>query len=105
MTKICKMNPKVKHKWLTALRSGKYEQGVGALRDVAYGGSTPLFCCLGVLCKVADIRPHRWNQGGLGKKSLDLVGFDKTVQDKLINFNDEAGWSFNTIAKWVQKHL
>ena len=38
------MNPEVKAKWVTALRSGKYEQG----RDHLKAGDA--FCCLGVLC-------------------------------------------------------
>jgi len=39
-------------KWVDALRSGKYRQTQGHLRD--YKG----FCCLGVLCDVFD--PTRW---------------------------------------------
>ena len=38
------MNERIKEKWLKALRSGKYKQGKGELRE---GGK---FCCLGVLC-------------------------------------------------------
>jgi hypothetical protein len=38
------MNKEVKAKWVAALRSGKYEQGDGAL---LMDGK---FCCLGVLC-------------------------------------------------------
>lgn len=41
------MNSEVKAEWLSALRSGEYEQGNGALnRDGKY-------CCLGVLCDLA----------------------------------------------------
>ena len=36
------MNPEVKAKWTEALRSGDYEQGMGALKHKGY-------CCLGVL--------------------------------------------------------
>lgn len=39
------MNPEVKDKWLTALRSGKYEQGKQRLQT-----ADGKFCCLGVLC-------------------------------------------------------
>lgn len=41
-----KLKPEIKAAWLTALRSGEYEQGRGALNR---GGK---FCCLGVLCDV-----------------------------------------------------
>lgn len=43
------MDPEVKTKWLAALRSGKYPQGVGKLRRK--DGNQ--HCCLGVLCEVA----------------------------------------------------
>lgn len=42
------MKKDIKERWVTALRSGRYEQGKGALRD--YQGK---FCCLGVLCDLA----------------------------------------------------
>lgn len=46
------MNPEVKEKWLTALRSGDYAQGKGKLEKIdAEGQST--YCCLGVLCDLA----------------------------------------------------
>jgi len=38
------MNPKVKARWVAALRSGEYKQIEGSLKKD--GG----FCCLGVLC-------------------------------------------------------
>lgn len=41
------MNKDVKELWLTALRSGEYEQGHGNLRN------GDKFCCLGVLCDLA----------------------------------------------------
>jgi hypothetical protein len=41
------MNPKVKTKWLEALRGGEYKQARHRLRS-PYDG----FCCLGVLCDI-----------------------------------------------------
>jgi hypothetical protein len=41
------MNPVVKEKWITALKSGKYQQGRGQLRSF-----NDKFCCLGVLCDI-----------------------------------------------------
>ncbi len=38
------MNQEIKTKWVAALRSGEYEQGIGKLR------SNNSYCCLGVLC-------------------------------------------------------
>lgn len=41
------MNPKIKAKWVAALRSNEYKQGTRQLRTA--GNS---FCCLGVLCNL-----------------------------------------------------
>ena len=46
------MDSSLKQKWVRALRSGKYEQATGALRN------EDGFCCLGVLCDVYD--PDKW---------------------------------------------
>lgn len=46
LKKLPKLKPAIKRRWLKALRSGKYKQGTGSLRD---GDG---FCCLGVLCDV-----------------------------------------------------
>lgn len=54
-----KMDPKVKAKWVAALRSGDYKQGQLALRH-----GDDKFCCLGVLCDVVD--PNGWVESGLG---------------------------------------
>lgn len=44
------LKKKYKDKWLKALRSGRYEQGKGALH-VASLASHDTYCCLGVICK------------------------------------------------------
>lgn len=41
------MDKKIKKRWLKALRSGKYEQYIGALHLKGDG-----YCCLGVLCDI-----------------------------------------------------
>jgi len=45
------MNPEIKQLWLEALRSGKYEQGKSLLRP-----DDNSYCCLGVLCQIAEER-------------------------------------------------
>lgn len=47
--------------WISALRSGKYKQGAGALRN-----SKDEFCCLGVACDIAEIPDKTW--GDLGEE-------------------------------------
>lgn len=39
------MNTEIAHRWVAALRSGQYAQGIGRLRT-----DHDEFCCLGVLC-------------------------------------------------------
>lgn len=43
------MKKEIAEKWVTALRSDKYEQGAGALR------SEDDYCCLGVLCDISGL--------------------------------------------------
>jgi len=43
------MKKKIAKIWTKALRSGKYKQGISALRD-----KNNKFCCLGVLCDLYD---------------------------------------------------
>jgi hypothetical protein len=62
------MTPEMKGKWIDALRSGKYKQTVGGLKD-AEG-----YCCLGVL---ASINGHEPNIDGLcdiGEEYADTEG-------------------------------
>lgn len=53
-------------KWVKALRSGKYKQAEGQLRD------GDRFCCLGVLC---DVLGMKWNGNEVAGKSLSLPKF------------------------------
>ena len=47
-----KMDPTIKARWVAALRSGDYNQGHGRLHTKENGISS--FCCLGVLCDLAN---------------------------------------------------
>lgn len=58
------MDIQVKDKWIEALRSGEYIQGKNKLHS-QYG-----FCCLGVLCDIAE------KEGLIAKVSYDSVGSD-----------------------------
>lgn len=46
---MLKMKRRIFEKWLEALRSGEYQQGTGLLRS-----EDDKYCCLGVLCDVAE---------------------------------------------------
>jgi hypothetical protein len=47
-----KLKPEVKEKWVTALRSGNYQQGTGLLHYVN-ADKKDCFCVWGVLCELA----------------------------------------------------
>lgn len=63
---MAKLPKKLKEKWVTALRSGEYKQGMGMLHAVENGSDK--FCCLGVLCDV-----YNKQQKAQKKKQLKVV--------------------------------
>lgn len=104
------MNPEIKQKWVTALLSGKYEQGqhylvkdnkyccLGVLRDVIEPGSLKIYGISSLspedksyLQKTSYL--HADHDGGL--KTPDLV--------KLAALND-GGSSFKQIAEYIQNN-
>lgn len=68
------MNPEIKKRWLEALRSGKFKQGRGQLRD-----SRDQLCCLGVLCELAV------QDGVIPEAQLD-EGFYKYMSEGLAHY-------------------
>ena len=113
------MNPDLKARWTTKLRSGEYLQGKGALRQRAE--ERDLFCCLGVLCEIAvdEGAVHRsekpgaigWHysydeEGGvlpIGLEEWSGISFDD--RQDLMNMNDAHGKTFSEIADWVDANL
>lgn len=83
MTEYAKMDPKMKRRWIRALRSGKYKQGHDRLRT-----EDNRFCCLGVVCDI--VNPDGW-RGGRHSGSKVLLG--KRLAKKL------------GIASWIEKNL
>lgn len=61
-----KMNPKVKEKWVAALRSTAYKQGRFQLRN-----DKNEFCCLGVLCNL-----HAQEHPEIAMKNHDPLKYD-----------------------------
>jgi hypothetical protein len=115
-----KMDPKIKEKWIEALRSGKYEQGEGTLNK------DNKFCCLGVLCEVVGLEKHfdsfslktlyaigSDEDGGiyleddLGPNCRKYFNIDVDNEKILVNMNDGNEdyriHSFNEIADWIEK--
>lgn len=105
------MNAELKAKWVAALRSGDYKQGIGGLRD-----THDSFCCLGVLCDIvdpggwqdpvmsgADWVTHRGAQG-FPDSLLEDVGVDRFFSRRLAKKND-GGITFDKIADLIEGAL
>ena len=113
-------------KWVKALRSDKYVQGDGALRqrnEEEFGGPDE-FCCLGVLCDLVE--PERWskraylgrvnfgekpsgedtfnNRGLPSQDFLEQVGLEPNLAIALAELNDD-GKSFSKIADYIEEKL
>lgn len=109
------MDKKIKAKWIKALRSGKYAQGNGWLKDL-----DDFYCCLGVLCQ---IQGAKWEPNPrdasmipfLGRTTAQLkgqqflrpfarAGMSASAQETLAGMND-YGESFLVIADYIESHL
>ena len=101
------ISKKLKAAWIKALRSRGYRQTTAALQSGPRN-----YCCLGVLCRVAerttDFKP-RINDGVLLGGTLKMqgnnFGLTKKQQNVLIKMNDQKGESFTTIAEYIQKNV
>lgn len=119
------MKADVKEKWVAALRSGNYQQGMRKLR----GSHT--FCCLGVLCDIAaregvvealqsestsiyryQAPDGEWSQTSLPNAVMDWAGLQSNdplvVAEgcgvRLSELND-GGSPFEKIASLIEEHL
>lgn len=104
------MDAEVKAKWLEALRSGKYQQAQGVLRQ-----NETHFCCLGVLCDLIDPNWQRLDEDRYEHEPTGAVmflpspirariGLDSDTEQELMRMNDD-GKSFTEIAKHIEAHL
>jgi hypothetical protein len=104
------MNPEVKARWVAALRSGKYAQGVSYLRS-QHG---PRFCCLGVLCDLYD--PSKWDgvrydRYALVRPPISVMswsGLTMRAGVHLSEMNDGTGTprqDFSEIADYIEREL
>jgi hypothetical protein len=106
------MNPQIKQKWLSALRSGEYQQGRCYLR------TNSGFCCLGVLCDLYG-KEHNveWELVGAGTyyefqdepellplSVAEWAGVDRHRSLTLGELND-TGSTFNEIADLIEKRF
>ena len=98
-----KLPQEFKEKWVTALRSGKYEQGKGRLKN-----GLGEYCCIGIFCEVNNIP---YNETSMLDQRGDEIGY-KPLQDFigpktdiLWRKNDTNNESFSEIADYIEKEL
>ena len=111
------MNPQIKQKWVSALRSGEYQQGRNYLR------TDNGFCCLGVLCdlyiKENQLEWDLTNNGHNDYMFQDMVGclpvsvkewadldnpHVNVGESTLVRLND-SGSTFEQIADVIEEQL
>jgi hypothetical protein len=104
------MNSELLNQWVSALRSGKYNQGRLRLRSL-----DDHYCCLGVLCDVYD--GDAWQKTysdnyyfygdsiALAPLIKNTVGLSDDEINKLMKMNDAEGLSFLKIADYIQENL
>jgi hypothetical protein len=124
-----RMNPQVKAQWLTALRSGEYEQTTGTLRRIEEYHDEDEFppvkpvgwCCYGVLCDVAaksGVKVIRKTDSSkeyfdgaadyLPQVVLEWAGLgdkDPIVREESLADRNDRGVPFVDIANLIEEHL
>ena len=112
------MNQEIKKQWITALRSGKFEQGRGHLH------SNGKYCCLGVLSKIVDpsemhmgihyLRPYVIDKCEL-RSNDPYVKIDEATRERLRNKGvaalddkqlstlNDSNFTFQEIADLIEK--
>lgn len=119
------MNIEVKKIWVEALRSGKYKQGRRKLHVVDAPCGEHTYCCLGVLCELAEksgICSMSINEGTYGYDGattllpnsvmewagLNYAGGELNKDGEftsLVKLNDFKEMDFVSIADIIEKYL
>lgn len=101
------LNRKQCEDWIGALRSGRYKQTAGTLRN------DEGFCCLGVLAcrqfgnqkvRRSGLGTIRDLEATMGHKKKDFLLTNKQ-ESTLITMNDDNHSSFNEIADYIEKKI
>ncbi len=121
------MDPKIKARFLKALRSGEYKQGRGALYELKIRNKqiVECFCPLGVLinemdaweeCRKCYARvfadPYATTRRAFntlthigGAFCPQNSGVEDAAVFSIVNMNDRGRKSFKQIASWIEKNL
>lgn len=108
------MDPKVKARWVAALRSDKYKQTKGKLEKLNRQGEYVGNCCLGVLCRIQKIKPRILingdfafdnNEVTLSMNLRDKFGLQYLDVRELIKLNDHSPLGFHKIADFIERNV
>ena len=86
------MRKEVMKKWVKALRSGKFKQGTGTLKQYNSKGQ-PQHCCLGVLCELYNENMKKNHKKTLPEKICDTYFITK--------FGTKADTLPTQVKKWA----
>src|SRR5579872_462210 len=71
--KLPKLDPVLKEKWVSALKSGEFRQTTGSLCRTS--SEENQYCCLGVLGSICGLPPDRLRgHGHLSEIGIDILG-------------------------------
>jgi hypothetical protein len=104
------LKKQLRDEWVKALRSGEYEQGRHRLQSEGNR-----FCCLGVLCLVAEqigfVTPVRDSIEGSPLKGASLTFQPDGLIDQVRNVEsdvmcaNDSGQTFVQIADWIEVNV
>lgn len=86
-------------KWIAALRSGKYKQTRGQLKNTA--GTDPKYCCLGVAAELCGLKGCMKGESLLDHE-CGVMGLSARQARDLVALNDDYHKRFKTIAKAIE---
>ncbi|NBP02395.1 MAG: hypothetical protein EBU90_20210 [Proteobacteria bacterium] len=83
-------------KWVKALRSGKYKQGKGYLKQFT-SKNEPRHCCLGVLCELYDQQMKKNHKKTLYTEEME----DKSSGTSFVRFDLVDGGLPRAVREWA----
>jgi len=94
-------------KWLLELRSGKYSQHTGELKDYS---KKDCYCAIGLYCLANG---YEISKGGMqvikDGQSVDYynggIGLDYRLVKSIVDLNDSSKRPFSEIADWIETNV
>ncbi len=93
------MNKNVMKKWVKTLRSGKYKQGQGVLKQTN-GENKTFHCCLGVLCELYNDQMRKNKKKTLSEKIQHGIHYINKCDEKLPEIVKQWAGLYNDIGSF-----